>query len=150
MPERNVAIVVFYDKEGNIIFQERGSVSKVGEKYGFWGGQREEGETPKQTIKRELTEELGFVPEKLDYWGDCSFVIKGSKNSKYEGWLVKQYVFLSLVSGELTKKVNVKEGKGIVKMNINKVIKGAGFPSGADSTRFLKEVKKQLYGNDKK
>lgn len=67
MPERNVAVVVFHDKEGNLIFQKRGSASKVGEKYGWWGGQAESGETPEQTIKRELTEELGFVPEKLDF-----------------------------------------------------------------------------------
>jgi len=35
---RNVAIVIFYDKEGNILVQERGSHSKIGEKYGMWGG----------------------------------------------------------------------------------------------------------------
>jgi len=46
MPERNVAIVIFYDDKENIIFQERGSASKTGEKYGSWGGQIESGETP--------------------------------------------------------------------------------------------------------
>lgn len=31
--------------------------------WGFWGGSNEENELPIQTIERELTEELGFLPE---------------------------------------------------------------------------------------
>lgn len=65
MPERNVAVVVFHDKEGSLVFQKRGSASKIGEKYGFWGGQIKPGETPEEAMRRELREELGFVPEKL-------------------------------------------------------------------------------------
>lgn len=147
IPERNVAIVVFYDKEGKLVFQERGSASKIGEKYGFWGGQIEPGETPEQAIKRELKEELEFVPKELDYWGKYSFRIKGSKNPKYNGWLINQYIFLAPINS-IPKGTIIKEGNGMVKMTIDEAIKGTGFPSGADSTRFLKKVKKELYGKD--
>ena len=47
---RHVAICVFYDKDLNIVVQERGGHSKAGEKYGFWGGQIEEGETKEQAM----------------------------------------------------------------------------------------------------
>jgi len=84
MNTKNIAIVIFYDEEGNIILQERVSHSKVGEKYGFFGGGIEEGETTEGALKRELKEELGFVPENLEYWMDYSFVWDGE--DKYKGW----------------------------------------------------------------
>ena len=42
MATRNVALVLFTDGE-NIIVQVRGKHSRVGEKYGFIGGEIEEG-----------------------------------------------------------------------------------------------------------
>ncbi len=53
MKVRNVAIAVFIDEDLNVVVQERGKHSKVGEKYGFWGGQVEKDETPEQAIERE-------------------------------------------------------------------------------------------------
>jgi mutator protein MutT len=73
MVNRKIAVVLFFDKDLNILVQDRTSHSKVGEKYGFFGGGIEDGETPEQALNRELTEELGFVPEKIIYWGEYSF-----------------------------------------------------------------------------
>ena len=143
MPERNVAIVIFYDDKENIIFQERGSASKIGEKYGFWGGQIEPGETPEQAMKRELKEELGFVPEKLDFWCNASYVI--SQKGKYKGWKINQVVFVSPITPEL-EKARVYEGEGIVKMAIDKAINDKGFLAGG--TELLKTLKKELYGRE--
>jgi 8-oxo-dGTP diphosphatase len=48
-----------------IIFNLRStSVSHSG-KWSFWGGKLESGETPIQALKREISEEVGFVPEIL-------------------------------------------------------------------------------------
>jgi len=60
MNKRKVAIIVFYDLKGNILLQDRKNISKSGELYGMFGGGIEEGETPEETIKRELNEELGI------------------------------------------------------------------------------------------
>ncbi|MBU4351222.1 NUDIX domain-containing protein [Candidatus Parcubacteria bacterium] len=140
MPERNVAIVIFYDDKENIIFQERGSASKVGEKYGFWGGQIESGETPEQAIKRELMEELGFVPEKLDFWRHISYpVIEGGK---YHGWMINHDVFLSPITLGL-EKIKTHEGEGMIKMTIDEAINSRGFSIGG--TELLRKIKKELF-----
>lgn len=65
MPERNVVIAIFYDGKENIIFQERGSASKIGEKYGFWGGQIEAGETP-ELEAAEVHEGKGMIKMTID------------------------------------------------------------------------------------
>ncbi|MCJ7804355.1 NUDIX hydrolase [Patescibacteria group bacterium] len=139
MKIRNVAIVVFYDDDLNILVQERGSHSRLGEKYGFFGGQIEEKETPIGAMKRELLEEIGFVPKILDYWLEDSYKWEGER--KYKGWKINCHVFLSPITPEL-EKAEVSEGKGIVKMSLERVIKGDGFPKG--STKFLKGLKVKL------
>lgn len=50
---RKVSIVIFYEPEGDIVFQERGKASKLGEKYAFFGGGIEEGESSLEALKRE-------------------------------------------------------------------------------------------------
>jgi len=139
---RNVAIVIFYDKEGNILVQERGSHSKIGEKYGMWGGQIESGETPDQAIKRELKEELGFVPEKLDFWCNASYIVV--EPGKYHGWKINQAVFVSPITPEL-EKTETHEGEGMVKITIDEAIASKGFSVGG--TKFLKKIKKELFSS---
>lgn len=56
--KRKVAVIIFYDNEGNILLQDRKNYSKHGEEYGFFGGKMEKGETPEQALKREMREEL--------------------------------------------------------------------------------------------
>jgi len=119
MSKRDVSIVIFHDNLGNIIFQERKEHSRVGEKYGFFGGGLEDNETKEEAIKRELKEELGFVPESLNYWTDYSFIV-GEENN-YKGWQINLYVFLSPITKDLDTAV-VNEG-GIIKMNIKEAVK---------------------------
>ena len=60
MKTRNVALVLLYTEGHKIFLQDRRSISKWGEKWGFWGGKIEEGETPEQAAVREIKEELDF------------------------------------------------------------------------------------------
>lgn len=134
MNTRNVALVLFTDGK-NIIVQERGKHSKVGEEYGFIGGGIEKGERNEQAIKRELEEELGFVPEKLEYLGSFPYIIqeKGDLN----GWKINQEVFTSPITKKV-EKAKISEGKALVKLKLEEVANGKGFPQG--STDFLKET----------
>ncbi len=144
MKIRNVAIVIFYDDDLNIFVQERGSHSKLGEKYGFFGGQIEERETPLKAMKRELQEEIGFVPKVLNYWLKDSYIWE--KEGKYKGWLISCHVFLSPVTSRL-EKTEISEGERMVKMSLDKVIEGNGFPRGKESTKFLKGLRAKLSQN---
>ena len=53
---------------GRCLLQLRNSDKRHRHTWGFFGGMLEAGETPYEAIKRELTEEIGFVPalEKLN------------------------------------------------------------------------------------
>ncbi len=131
---RNVAIVLFTDGK-DVIVQERGSVSKVGEKYGFWGGQIEEGETPLEAAKREIEEEMGFEPMFLTYVGSYSFIVQ--EESKYKGMTINSEVFLMHIS-KMPKDLKIAEGEGVVKISLEEVAKGIGFPIGG--TDFVKDI----------
>jgi 8-oxo-dGTP diphosphatase len=60
MKERRVALIIFYNKDGKILLQDREGISKYGEEWGYFGGQIENGETPEQAVIRETKEELDF------------------------------------------------------------------------------------------
>lgn len=138
MPTRNVALALFTDGE-KVIIQERGKHSKVGEKYGFIGGEIEKGETKEEAIRRELQEELGLIPKNLKYIGTYPFFIQ--EEGKLKGWKINQVMFTSPITPEV-EKANISEGKGLVKLTIEEVIDGSGFPIG--STGFLKKISNQL------
>lgn len=56
--------VLFLSKEtGRCLFQLRKAEKRFKNTWGFWGGTLEADETPYDAIKRELQEEIGFVPE---------------------------------------------------------------------------------------
>lgn len=67
MDTRSVAIVLFYSSDGKVLLQERKKKRHFDENCGFFGGGMEEGETPEQTIKREIREELGIELKKFKF-----------------------------------------------------------------------------------
>lgn len=138
---RNVAIVVFYDKDLNIIVQERGAHSKLGEKYGFWGGKIEKGESPGEAIKRELIEELKYQPSSLKYWGNYSYHI--DIDGQYKGWRIDCHIFIAPVTSEL-ETITPEEGSGLIKMPIDDAIGKKANEFGNYSAGFLKDLKKDL------
>jgi 8-oxo-dGTP pyrophosphatase MutT (NUDIX family) len=53
------SLILFYDKSGNILIQDRRSY-KPGKSFGLFGGSIEKGEDPEDTIIREVKEELSI------------------------------------------------------------------------------------------
>lgn len=61
--------IIFRDDKGRVILQHRDKDAPTRPGYwSFFGGQMEEGETPEQTVRRELKEELGIELADLKFF----------------------------------------------------------------------------------
>ena len=91
--------VVFLAKDtGRCLLQLRNSDKRYKNTWGFWGGIIEKNETPYEAIQRELTEEIGFVPE-LTKLNPIDVYQSKDKNFYY-------YSFVAVVEHEFTPKLN--------------------------------------------
>lgn len=102
--------VVFLAKDtGRCLLQLRNSDKRFKNTWGFWGGMIEKGETPYECIQRELTEEIGFVPEltKLN-----PIDVYQSKDKKFY-----YYSFVAVVDKEFSPNLN-GESAGYAWVNI--------------------------------
>ena len=66
MKLKTVSVVLFQEGE-KILIQDRKPWDKYGYDYGFFGGKIEQDETPEQTLKREIKEELGIELTNLKF-----------------------------------------------------------------------------------
>lgn len=103
MKTRKVALIIFYDKEKKILLQDREGISKIGEKWGYFGGEIEEGETYKEAVIRETKEELGFDLKDHKFIGVF-------ENQVTDNLYVIRYVFISPLENKLSQ-FKLKEGK---------------------------------------
>jgi mutator protein MutT len=114
MKIRKVAVIIFYDNKKRILLQDRRNMSKVGEEWGFFGGEIENGETPEQAVVRETKEELGFSLKEYKYVGEYGYKIKESLKKKFhfdfDAVLCK--VFISSLKDNLSK-FKLKEGRNM-------------------------------------
>jgi len=76
MKIRKVALIIFYDENKRILLQDRRGISKLGEEWGFFGGEIGKGETSEQAVVRETKEELDFDLKEYKYVGEYSYKIK--------------------------------------------------------------------------
>ena len=101
MKTRNVALIIFYDKNKRILLQDRRGISRFGEEWGFFGGGIEKGESAEQAVIRETKEELDFDLKEYKYIGDNNF--------KVNDLLVKCKIFISPLKS--ISEFKQKEGK---------------------------------------
>ena len=112
MKTRKVAVIIFYDDKKRILLQDRKGISKLGEEYGFFGGEIEERETPEQAVVRETKEELNFDLKEYKYVGEYSYKIEESlkKSFHFDFDAVLCKVFIAPLKNNLSK-FKLKEGK---------------------------------------
>jgi len=93
--------VVFLAKDtGRCLLQLRNSDKRFKHTWGFWGGILERGETPYECIQRELTEEIGFVPE-LQKLNPIDVYQSKDKNFYYYSFVaVIDKEFIPVLNGE--------------------------------------------------
>lgn len=102
--------VLFLAKDtGRCLLQLRNSDKRYKHTWGFFGGMLEDSETPYEAIQRELTEEIGFVPE-LAKLNPIDVYQSKDKNFYY-------YSFVAVVESEFHPTLN-KESAGYAWVNI--------------------------------
>ena len=102
--------VVFLAKDtGRCLLQLREGNKRFNNTWGFWGGMIDNGETPYECIKRELGEEIGFVPE-LQKLNPIDVYQSKNKNFMY-------YSFVAVVEEEFIPTLN-DESAGYAWVNI--------------------------------
>jgi 8-oxo-dGTP diphosphatase len=112
MKIRKVSIVIFFDENKRILLQDRRTISKLGEEWGFFGGEVKKGETPEQAVIRETKEELNFDLKEYKYVGEYSYEIEDSlkKRFHFDFDAVLCKVFVAPLKDNLSK-FKLKEGK---------------------------------------
>ncbi|MFC1612341.1 NUDIX domain-containing protein [Patescibacteria group bacterium] len=101
---RNIAVIILYDKDKNILLQHRSEDAKRLPGYwAFFGGGIDENETPEQTVRREAMEELGYKLNNPKLIMTQCFVWKKDKNTKY--------VFMEEYNGD--RELTLGEGQGM-------------------------------------
>ena len=95
MEYRGVALIIFYDKRKRILLQYRKDGLGKGEDWGFLGGTIEKGETPKQTLIREVREELNHELKEYGFIG--KFIKTDNKRTSHI------YVYISPLKDKLSR-----------------------------------------------
>jgi len=77
------SLIVFYNSKQEILLQDRRTMSKFGEEWGFFGGSIEEGESPEQALIRETMEELTYDLTEYDFLGAFTHEVKGEVQERF-------------------------------------------------------------------
>ena len=113
MKIRNVSLIVFYNNKKRILLQDRTGISKIGEEWGFFGGEIKRDETPEEAVVRETKEEFSFDLKEYKYVGEYSYNIEESLKEKFANFdfdAVLCKVFISPLKNNLSR-FKLKEGK---------------------------------------
>jgi mutator protein MutT len=102
--------VLFLTKDtGRCLLQLRNSDKRYKNTWGFFGGIIEQGETPFECLQRELTEEIGFMPQ-LEKLNPIDVYQSRDKNFLY-------YSFVAVVEKEFSPTLN-RESAGYAWVDI--------------------------------
>jgi len=80
---RNVSVIFLYDDNGKILLQHRGPEMKVPNKWAFFGGKIEEGETSLKAVVREIKEELNYDLKKPKFIAKHDFIYANLEGTLY-------------------------------------------------------------------
>ncbi len=128
---RDVSIIILYDEKGRFSVQERGDHSKFGEKYAFFGGGIEQGETPEEALHREIKEELEIDLKEHSFLG--SFYNECVPNH----WS-KRYLYAAQYK-EFKHKMHIHEGKGLRMVTLEEFMKLDLFPKDKEAEPLIKK-----------
>lgn len=76
MKEKNIVCALLVNARNEILLQDRKGISKFGEEWSFFWGWIEEWESSEEALKRELTEELEWLPVEYTFLGETKHEMK--------------------------------------------------------------------------
>ncbi len=120
---RHHSLIAFYNKKWEILFQDRTSISKAGERYWFFWGGVDKGETFLEACLRETKEELNLDLQEWDIKEAARFTktviwIGTSKNVIYVSpWIDSYEKYLQILEGDAGVWMTLKEAKKEVFFN---------------------------------
>ena len=104
----NAACAIIIDKKNNFILQKRDNKKNIffPNHWGLFGGAKNKNEKYINTIKREINEELGFVPKKISFFINLKFDMKILINKE-----INRYCYICTVEDLKKMKIVLNEGK---------------------------------------
>lgn len=119
---KQVGVASLYDSEGKILLQERKSMSKFGEEWGFFGGKIELGESPEEATIRELQEELELTvtTEEMKFLKQYKGSAKRKEGFEQE---VSLYVFKVPLNHALFETLVLHEGDSMQWFTVEEALK---------------------------
>ena len=101
--KRKVSILIPYTfkEDGILVYLQKRSkdAKRLPDYFGFFGGGTEENENPEEALRREMKEELNFIPEGYTHF------------KKYEFDQSTKDIFILEVDGNFEQKVTILEGE---------------------------------------
>ena len=102
-PKRLISILIPFRRDGDkflVFLQKRAKDAKrLPDFFGFFGGGAENGESPEEALKREMMEEITFVPSGYTYFNEYDFPRS-----------IKSIYYLE-VGDEFERQIEVREGE---------------------------------------
>jgi 8-oxo-dGTP pyrophosphatase MutT (NUDIX family) len=105
------AAALLVDEQGRYLMQIRDDVPHILHPgaLGLFGGALEAGEDAGAAVRRELDEEIGFVPRDLGYWRTLWVPLRQADGSLRSGRVV---VFVGAIAAERVPDMDQREGAG--------------------------------------
>ncbi len=100
--------LILIDDDGRYLLQHRDDIEGIWypDNWGCFGGASEQGETPLQAIKREIWEEIGFVPDRIEPFCSLDFDMSDTGSRVF----YRRY-FKAQITQAQVNKISLGEGK---------------------------------------
>ena len=106
-PESASAAIII-DKNNNFLMQKRDKNKNIffPGHWGLFGGAKNKNERYITTLKREIKEEIGFIPNKIEHFINLTFNLKKLKKKE-----IQRYFYVCTVDNIYKKEIKLTEGE---------------------------------------
>ena len=117
LKSENASAAIIIDKQSNFLLQKRDNKKSIffPAHWGLFGGAKNKNESYENTLKRELTEEIGFAPKNIKFFIKLTFQLKNKK--------IHRYFYVCKVDSLISKKIVLCEGQAYKVFKKEKLLK---------------------------